>query len=185
MLLNVLEISEGSHSYEFQGDKASWVMDCVKEAFSKTSHDEEASKVVFKFDLVKSCDNISIGGEIRIFLHLECVRCLETFETTVTLPIKIHLVPAPEATVEDPSEEVELEAKDLEFSYYRGDEIDLKEILREEVLLNAPERFVCRSECRGLCSQCGTNLNHETCHCQKGQSDPRWAPLKRLKIDVR
>ena len=40
---------------------------------------------------------------------------------------------------------------------------------------------LCREDCKGLCAQCGTNLNTDTCECAPVWEDPRLAALKVLK----
>jgi uncharacterized protein len=44
-------------------------------------------------------------------------------------------------------------------------------------------KVICRSDCRGLCSQCGANLNHDECRCETHSVDSRSTPLGRLKQD--
>ena len=51
------------------------------------------------------------------------------------------------------------------------------------VLLALPMKVICQSDCRGLCANCGANLNHEECRCETHATDPRMAPLARLKQD--
>jgi hypothetical protein len=51
------------------------------------------------------------------------------------------------------------------------------------VLLALPLKVICQSDCRGLCPSCGANLNHEECRCETHATDPRMAPLARLKQD--
>ena len=63
----------------------------------------------------------------------------------------------------------------------RDDQIDLNELLREQFYLALPMKPLCRDDCAGLCSQCGTNLNTGTCQCTSQWDDPRLAPLKELK----
>ena len=46
-----------------------------------------------------------------------------------------------------------------------------------------PIKAICQSDCRGLCPNCGANLNHEECRCETHATDPRMAPLARLKQD--
>ena len=70
--------------------------------------------------------------------------------------------------------------EDLETSYYRDDRIDLNELLREQFYLALPMKPLCREECRGLCAQCGTNLNTGSCDCAPAWEDPRLAALKGL-----
>ena len=53
----------------------------------------------------------------------------------------------------------------------------------EQMLLAIPMKVICRSDCRGLCPQCGANMNSEECRCEARSPDPRLAPLARLKQD--
>ena len=65
-------------------------------------------------------------------------------------------------------------------SYYREGTIDLKEDVREAIILAFPLKPLCRPECRGLCPHCGRNLNEEKCECREEKIDPRLAKLKEL-----
>lgn len=60
-----------------------------------------------------------------------------------------------------------------------GDEIDLDEILPTLFILDMETKFLCREDCKGLCSTCGKNLNLGPCSCRK-QLDPRFAVLEQL-----
>jgi len=75
-----------------------------------------------------------------------------------------------------------LRAEDLEFSLYEGEEVDLGPLIREQVLLALPTRPLCRDDCRGLCPQCGINLNHAECGCRVETFDPRLEALRSLKL---
>lgn len=59
-------------------------------------------------------------------------------------------------------------------------EIDFTEDIRELLLLAVPSKKLCSSDCKGLCSGCGADLNHETCTCTYDKIDPRWDALKKL-----
>ncbi|OGP13346.1 MAG: hypothetical protein A3I75_07850 [Deltaproteobacteria bacterium RIFCSPLOWO2_02_FULL_50_16] len=182
MILNTSKMKEGRHAYTFFGDRTPWVMDCVKEALGEVFRPGEESKVCFRFDLIKSCENITMDGVMKLVLHPECLRCLCVFETPLSLPVKTHLIPASEESEEGAVGELELEAGDVEFCFYRHHEIDLKKILREEMLLNIPDRFLCHLECKGLCPQCGANMNTDSCQCRSPAKDARFAPLEKLKL---
>lgn len=77
-------------------------------------------------------------------------------------------------------EEREVQDEDLDTSYYRDDQIDLNELLREQFYLELPMKPLCREDCKGLCPQCGTNRNTGTCTCTTEWEDPRLAALKGL-----
>jgi DUF177 domain-containing protein len=53
--------------------------------------------------------------------------------------------------------------------------------MREQFYLSLPMKPLCRSDCRGLCVVCGTNLNREPCSCKPVWEDPRLAPLRDLR----
>ena len=59
--------------------------------------------------------------------------------------------------------------------------VDLTDDIRESMLLAFPSYPVCRESCKGLCAQCGTNLNVGTCDC-KPPADMRWGALDRLEL---
>jgi len=89
----------------------------------------------------------------------------------------VRYLPASEASA---GVEREVEAEDLETSYYRNDEIDLNELMREQFYLALPMKPLCSDNCLGLCTQCGTNLNMSTCDCAPGLDESPFAALKGL-----
>jgi uncharacterized protein len=76
--------------------------------------------------------------------------------------------------------EREIEEDDLTTAFYENDEIDLGQLMREQFYLALPMKPLCREDCKGLCAQCGTNLNTGTCDCSPVWEDPRLAALKNL-----
>ena len=58
-------------------------------------------------------------------------------------------------------------------------EVDLTEALRESLVLAYPAATICRDDCKGICSQCGADLNKGACNCEEDDVDPRWAGLDR------
>ena len=60
--------------------------------------------------------------------------------------------------------------------------IDLTADIREAILLALPMSFVCSEACRGLCVQCGANLNKAPCACGKPRPTLPWGMLDQLKL---
>ena len=61
--------------------------------------------------------------------------------------------------------------------------LDLDFDVAEELMLAFPSRMLCREDCRGVCPDCGVNLNRESCDCEKKRGrevDPRWQGLMGL-----
>ena len=139
---------------------------------------EVAAPVHLGFDIHKDQDKFRLVGTVRTELELACSRCLEPFRLPVDATFDQRYLPQPEPSADD---ETEVAEEDLETSFYRDEQIDLKELLREQFYLALPMKPLCRDECRGLCPQCGTNLNAGQCDCAPAWEDPRLAPLKQLK----
>jgi uncharacterized protein len=134
--------------------------------------------VDIEFDIHKDKDRFRLAGRVRTELELACSRCVEPYRFPIDAEFDQRYLPASEASTETESE---VEDDDLETSYYSDDEIDLNGLMREQFYLALPMKPLCRDDCRGLCPQCGTNLNTGTCDCVEQWEDPRLAALKNLK----
>jgi uncharacterized protein len=44
--------------------------------------------------------------------------------------------------------------------------VDLSGLSREALVLGMPDRVLCSEDCKGLCSQCGADLNESACGCE-------------------
>lgn len=133
-----------------------------------------AAPVHLVVDVHKDTDAFRVSGRVETRLALECGRCLEPFEIDVTAPFDLRYVQ------EEPGglrHEHEVREDDLATVYYRGDTLDLEELMREQFQLALPMKPLCREDCKGLCPQCGTNLNTATCDCNPQWKDPRLAAL--------
>ena len=59
-------------------------------------------------------------------------------------------------------------------------ELDLTNLLNEMVLVNHPIKMLCKDDCKGLCVNCGIDLNENKCQCADTQTDSRWDKLRKL-----
>jgi uncharacterized protein len=123
---------------------------------------------------------IRITGELETKIELVCARCLEPVIEDVSRAFDLFYRPV--AKDLKPKED-RLKDDDTEIGFFEGQGLFLADVLREQVLLALPLKVICRSDCRGLCPSCGVNLNHEECRCETHATDPRLAPLARLKQD--
>lgn len=112
--------------------------------------------------------------------RLECGRCLKEYDTE--LDLRFELPFKPEAEVDEPGfrGERELTGDELLAATYADDELDVDEMLREQLILGIPMRRVCSEGCKGICPDCGADLNNEECGCPKRAADPRFQALEKL-----
>ncbi|MDP4120237.1 MAG: DUF177 domain-containing protein [Bacillota bacterium] len=62
-------------------------------------------------------------------------------------------------------------------------QLDLDELVKSDILLNLPHKFLCKDDCKGLCMNCGKDLNEGSCDCNRQNIDPRLEKLQQL-IDL-
>jgi DUF177 domain-containing protein len=123
--------------------------------------------------------DILVRGQLEGTLDLTCSRCLESFSHPVAAEFDLLLVPAPDTVA---GEDEELSPADLDLDYYSGEVVDLESLLREQIILMIPVKPLCDEVCKGLCPQCGANLNRETCNCRSEAVNSPFADLAKLKM---
>jgi uncharacterized protein len=148
--------------------------------------EEEAASVVSDVTVrggaTRKGEQVRLRGEIKTEVELLCDRCAAPRLTPLAVEFDTSFIPLEVEAVK--AENVELQAEDLILSAYEGGAVDLDELVREQILLALPSRHLCREDCKGLCQQCGANLNAGHCSCEQGEIDPRWAALADLKRGV-
>ena len=120
---------------------------------------------------------VLVRGTFQTELDRECRRCLTPVSVTAEDSVDMLFEPLDdlEAAEELGGEVYELPA--------RGDDLDLRPALREQILLRVPHYVVCSDDCRGLCPHCGTDLNQSACACAPVTEASSWDALKQIKFD--
>lgn len=134
-----------------------------------------AAPVELDLDVRKDGDKYSLLGRLATTVRRECCRCLEPFDAPEAVDVDVRYLPQRVNTGEG---EREIFEEDLSIAFYRGDEIDLGGLVREQLQLAAPMKPLCGESCRGLCVACGANRNREACGCDTTWRDPRLEPLR-------
>ncbi len=112
-------------------------------------------------------------GRVRGRLANECRRCLKPVETGIDQEVVLVFSDAGEM---EPGGEIRPIPESVM-------ELDLREGIREELLLDVDPFVECDPECKGLCPNCGVNRNDDTCSCTVDEPDPRWDALRALKSE--
>lgn len=110
-----------------------------------------------------------VRGDATTSASLVCARCLETLRATVTAEVEEVFQRVPEHP----------DAVALE-----GEQLDLRPVVREGILLAIPVAPLCSPDCPGLCATCGAELAAGACGCVSEVGDPRWAVLDALRDEL-
>lgn len=130
------------------------------------------SPVHFSGTVYRSGQDIRIQGHVTTAIENFCHRCLEATTLNIDTDFEVFYKPRPTAAMQA---EEDLPIEELGVLYYRDNTIDLCETARDTIILEMPMKVLCNRNCRGLCTNCGANLNHTTCDCAKksqGASNP-------------
>jgi uncharacterized protein len=120
-----------------------------------------------------------IDGWVDLTLELTCTRCLKDFEQPMHVTFAEQFYPTIDIVTGAP-----MPAFDEEEIFPIDDhhQVDLTEAVRQNVLIALPMVTICREDCKGLCAQCGKDLNLGPCDC-KPEADTRWSALEKLLQD--
>lgn len=120
------------------------------------------------------CSNIGTGkalvsGTVSMILRIPCDRCLEEVKVPLSFEFTQE-VSSPEVTEQADEQEKQ--------SFLQGYELDIEALVNSEILVNMPVKVLCKPDCKGICKQCGHNLNEGDCGCDTFVPDPRMAAIK-------
>lgn len=124
------------------------------------------SPIDIKLHLESLTNGIVVHGEIGGRWQLQCRRCLR---------------PLSEVSIANVDELYQRIPDNPDAYPLDGEQLDLQPMVRELVLLSAPDSPLCGPECPGICPQCGADLQSDLCTCATGLIDERWAVLDQLR----
>ena len=121
-----------------------------------------------RFEAIRNSKGIYVTGKLASNAEAECARCLEP----VHLPIEFEL--------DDLFYYPPHTAPEGEFVVGEDGFIDMAPLVRQLSLLEIPMQPFCKPDCKGLCPECGKNLNEGSCQCEVDDIDPRLSVLRDL-----
>lgn len=137
---------------------------------------EFSDPVNYKITITNTGDAFLISGIAQGTAKTSCSRCLETVEIDLKATIDAYyLIDAPQDAQENEINEFEILPEDHN--------IALGEIICATLVVDAPAKPLCKEDCKGLCSKCGTNLNIESCNCKDEPDDSNpFSVLKNYRL---
>ncbi len=162
MKVNIQSLQNGVNAFEFDAPVEELLFD---------SQGLNVNSVAVKSLVDKGEQNIVVSSHIKACVEMTCDSCLEAFDGRVEDSFTILYASEKESLGDD--EMTRLLASGTH-------SIDLTEGVRESMLLSLPMRYKCSDACKGLCDQCGADLNKTACGCTQERVDPRWQGLEKL-----
>lgn len=129
------------------------------------------SPVVLKGQVVNIGGCLEFEAKGSATLEFMCDRCCDTFSEEVVFNIE-------EKFKKEESADIPQENPDI--TVIVGNVIDLDEIAYDGLALSMPSKILCSEDCKGLCANCGKNLNEGQCECDTRPIDPRFDILDKL-----
>jgi len=123
-------------------------------------------------------DVYSLRGELKAQVVTSCARCGNDAQLSIEQNFSYQFLMEAEP---DLGAEYECNDEDCELLYLTAPVIETSEILSEQLLLALPLDIKCGDDCKGLCDQCGINLNTKQCTCGEINRDSPFAILKDLQ----
>jgi uncharacterized protein len=118
-------------------------------------------------------DLFRLQGQWSTDLTRHCVRCNSEFALCMEGDCSRHFQLGVEP---DRDDAVECD------SVASPGSVNLLDLLREEFWLAWKPMVVCSEGCKGLCQQCGENLNRHECKCSQRDNNP-FAALKNIRFN--
>ncbi|MDO4219008.1 MAG: DUF177 domain-containing protein [Synergistaceae bacterium] len=127
-------------------------------------------------EAVRSAERIILSISLEAEIETACARCLEPAKTQTSSTL--HWIFS--TTREDEEQRDEWKYDEVVLLDSWEEHIELGDYVWETFVTTLPVSVLCKADCRGLCPNCGANLNKQTCNCHDAQGDPRFAVLKNL-----
>lgn len=129
-------------------------------------------------------DGCLFRGKISGKVEMPCSRCAEGTLVSINYSFdEFEEYPRlPHDIVEEDEEDLFEHDSQILILEHGGIQVDYGSLLWEELSLCLPVKLLCESSCKGVCLQCGKNLNTGICSCADAGTDPRMEALRNLKI---
>lgn len=173
LLFNVAQLLKSevgqTRSYDFESDER---IDL---------DDSEASHVRGHVKFILTNFGILARGEATAVLHLHCARCVEPFQMPTSIEFEEEYQPLIDVTTGLPSATL---PNDTAFVISQNHTINLTEAIRQNLVLAVELIPICRPDCKGLCPDCGSNLNLSGCDCPPMEEASPFAVLQGLLAEA-
>jgi len=159
-LIPIAALKQGDNVLEFEGSARELGLE-PHEVAENPSFETLVGPIRARVVVTRSGSRSIVRGRVRFRTRLECAVCWCEFEQDFDEELSAELVSTErEARVHEPDE------RDAERLTPHGDALDLFPLVHDAIHLAIPIAPRCRPDCRGVCPECGVNLNQGDCECR-------------------
>ena len=158
------------NGYHLDSIFTEWTKSFLEE-FSLSTEEEQQTKIFGSLNLIREQNVYRVEGHIEFEPQLECIRSLTLFREKLKTEVHGYFVPQnsqkfqqsgiSKLSQQNEGDEVELTESDLESYPFQGNAIQFDEFILDVMFCAIPELPLCRIDCKGLCPECGTDLNEK------------------------
>ena len=145
----------GEDGFRVDGEASGDLLDLATDPVARA-----AGPIRYDLTVEPAGKDLLVRGRVEAPLRLRCCRCAQFFSTMATVSSFLHAYDWDE----------------------HPEHLDVSADVREDLLLEIPGFPLCDTRCKGLCPQCGQDLNSGTCGCPPpGEAPSPWSVLDGLK----
>lgn len=131
-------------------------------------------EIVSKTPVSFTFSNLGVGkarvqGQAEVTLRMSCDRCLKPVDVVIPLDFEQEVF-SPDVA--------EPESEEDDTPFMEDYQLNVEELVNTEITVNLPMKVLCKADCKGICRQCGKDLNTGSCECDTFVPDPRMAAIK-------
>ena len=155
-----------------------------------------ALPLTFDLEMYRSGAELIVAGGFSGSLTMSCSRCLEPAEKRLEETFRALYLAAPgseKGKGRDGQVDVEPgapfeaapgagDSASEDVFYHVDGWVELTPMLRDQLVLAIPGRALCDEACRGICAECGVNLNLTRCDCSEKASFSKFGKLKTFRL---
>ena len=154
--------------FETEGSKKEFSEELDEREYELFGTKPFVERISVRGEVTNRAGVVTLSVQVSFPLRVACDRCLEEFTRQYDYTFTHTLVR-------------QLQDEWQDYIQVEDGVLNLEELILSDILLELPTKLLCKEDCKGLCPQCGCNLNHQSCDCNKAYHDPRWDVLNTLQ----
>jgi uncharacterized protein len=158
MKINIKDLKEGINKF---------VLNESPEEIGFENGDIEFNEIISSnIEVNKVGEKFIVKGKIKTAILLECSRCLKKFEYNIDCNFRLIYLKNIKF------KEGEISKEEIDEVMLTDDILNIGDDIRQTIILEIPMKPICKESCKGLCANCGKDLNFGKCNCKFEKTSP-------------